>query len=69
MIIQKRVCDDCKKELVDGKEKYFKANINVVGVNHKNSVVNGEFCEECFKKVCEGIQKEEEKEKEMAIEA
>ena len=36
MIIQKRICDNCKKEIEEREERYFKANITVV-----NATENG----------------------------
>ena len=41
MIIQKRICDKCKKEIEERDELYFKANISVVNAIKKRS---RQFC-------------------------
>ena len=71
MIIQKRICDKCKKEIEERDELYFKANISVVNTT-KNGVdnsVNGDYCKDCFKDICEALQNielEEETKEEAA---
>lgn len=71
MIIQKRICDNCKKEIEEREERYYKTNITVVnatGDNTSNSI-NGDYCTECFKDICEALQNiepEEETKEETA---
>lgn len=68
MIIQKRICDKCKKEIEEREERYFKANITVVNAteNGADNSVNGDYCKDCFKDICEALQniKPEEETKE-----
>ena len=70
MIIQKRICDKCKKEIEERDELYFKANISVVNAteNVADNSVNGDYCKDCFKDICESLQniepEEETKEEE-----
>ena len=69
MIIQKRICDKCKKEIEERDELYFKANISVVNAteNVADNSVNGDYCKDCFKDICEAIINiEEEKTEEAA---
>ena len=63
MIIQKRICDNCKKEIEEREDCYYKTNITVINANGQNTSnsISGDYCKECFKDVCESIQKEEEK--------
>ena len=68
MIIQKRICDNCKKEIEEREERYYKTNITVVNATGDNtsSSINGDYCTECFKDICEALQNiEEEKEEEV----
>ena len=70
MIIQKRICDNCKKEIEEREERYYKTNITVVnatGDNTSNSI-NGDYCTECFKDICEALQNIEEEKKEEVVE-
>lgn len=69
MIIQKRICDKCKKEIEERDELYFKANISVVNAT-KNGVdnsVNGDYCKDCFKDICEAIINIKEEKTEEAL--
>ena len=70
MIIQKRICDNCKKEIEEREERYFKANITVVNAteNGADNFVNGDYCTECFKDICEALQNIEEEKKEEVVE-
>lgn len=69
MIIQKRICDNCKKEIEERDERYFKANISVVNAtgNNTSSSINGDYCTECFKDICETIINIEEEKKEEVM--
>ena len=70
MIIQKRICDNCKKEIEEREERYYKTNITVVnatGDNTSNSI-NGDYCKDCFKDICEALQNIEEEKKEEVVE-
>ena len=71
MIIQKRICDKCKKEIEERDELYFKANITVVNDTAENTSnsINGDYCKDCFKDICEALQNiepEEETKEETA---
>ena len=71
MIIQKRICDNCKKEIEERDERYYKTNITVVNATGDNtsSSINGDYCTECFKDICEALQNiepEEETKEETA---
>lgn len=70
MIIQKRICDKCKKEIEEREERYFKANITVVNAteNGADNSVNGDYCIECFTDICETIINIEEEKKEEVVE-
>lgn len=70
MIIQKRICDNCKKEIEEREERYFKANITVVNAteNGADNSVNGDYCIECFTDICETIINIEEEKKEEVVE-
>lgn len=70
MIIQKRICDKCKKEIEEREERYFKANITVVNAteNGADNSVNGDYCAQCFTDICEALQNIEEEKKEEVVE-
>lgn len=70
MIIQKRICDKCKKEIEERDERYFKANITVVNAteNGADNSVNGDYCAQCFTDICETIINIEEEKKEEVVE-
>jgi hypothetical protein len=70
MIIQKRICDKCKKEIEEREERYFKANISVVNAtsNGTDNSVNGDYCTQCFTDICETIINIEEEKKEEVVE-
>ena len=57
MIIQKRICDNCKKEIEEREERYYKTNITVVNATESgaDNSVNGDYCSKCFKDICEKI--------------
>ena len=69
MIIQKRICDKCKKEIEERDELYFKANISVVNdtENGADNSVNGDYCKDCFKDICEAIINIKEEKTEEAL--
>ena len=69
MIIQKRICDNCKKEIEERDELYFKANISVVNAteNGVDNSVNGDYCSKCFKDICKTIINIEEEKKEEVV--
>lgn len=71
MIIQKRICDNCKKEIEERDELYYKTNITVVNATAENTSnsINGDYCKDCFKDICEALQNiepEEETKEETA---
>lgn len=71
MIIQKRICDNCKKEIEERDELYYKTNITVVNATAENTSnsINGDYCKDCFKYICEALQNiepEEETKEETA---
>lgn len=70
MIIQKRICDNCKKEIEEREERYFKANITVVNAteNGADNSVNGDYCTQCFTDICETIINIEEEKPEEVVE-
>ena len=70
MIIQKRICDNCKKEIEEREERYYKTNITVVNDtgNNTSSSINGDYCKDCFKYICESLQNIEEEKKEEVVE-
>ena len=69
MIIQKRICDKYKNEIEERDELYFKANISVVNAteNGADNSVNGDYCKDCFKDICEAIINIEEEKTEEAL--
>lgn len=58
MIIQKRICDNCKKEIEEREERYYKTNITVVNATESgaDNSINGDYCSKCFKDICEALQ-------------
>ena len=69
MIIQKRICDNCKKEIEEREDCYFKTSITAVNSKSSNNSANGDYCQECFKEICEKLQNiepEEETKEETA---
>ena len=68
MIIQKRICDKCYKEIEEREECYYKTNITVVNAtgDFSSSSINGDYCTECFKEICEDLQNIKTEEEETA---